>query len=371
MSKLKDEAGAIAPMFAIFLSTGVLLGLLALVVDDGQAQVEKQAVQQGADAVAEALGQHCADEYQAVNCLTDSFNLKSQVSGAQIAGTATATNPEFLSSLANPKGGAVTVTSICGQSSEAPALPGCPPLPDQQTGCKTQPATTAQNWLRVITQSSKAPTFAGANASPLQYLGCAQVAWGKANSMPLNASGTQLPLMIGLCDVRLGAPFVQAPLTGNDSSRAGCPNFHDKDGSAFSSTAHGWLAFNPASASSACWTIQQLGCTPLPLPSNASDIARISALATAANANLNRVSVVPVFSYQTPTQPIVVAYVPFLLTGYRFFQSSAGVGCSSNLCIAGSFKTRVIQPYGQVQGLGIAAQSNVPNLGFQVLAKMP
>ena len=367
----------IAPLFAILLCTGVLFGLIALVVDGGQAQLQKLAVRQGAEAVAESLGQHCADEYSAVDCLTDTFTLRSQITGAQVAGTATATNPEFLSALANPKGGPVSVTSVCGQSSTAPSLPSCQTATPPMVGCLTDPSSAgATSWLRVYTEATKTPTFlsqadAALGHAPLVYHGCAQVVWGKANAVPIYAVGTQLPLMIGLCDVRLGAPYVQSALVGKDSSRSGCPSFRDREGAAFSSNAHGWLQFNPTATSDACWAIGRTGCAPVTLPSGATDSARISVLAIAAAANLNRVSVLPVFGYGATGQPSVVSYVPFYLTGYRFYGSSGGVGCSSNLCIAGSFKTRVMQPYGQAQNLGISALAAVPNLGFQVLKKLP
>jgi Flp pilus assembly protein TadG len=377
VSKLKDDSGVIAPLFAILLCGGVLFGLIALVVDGGQSQLQKHAVRQGAEAVAEALGQHCADEYSAVNCLTDSFTLRSQTSGAQVVGTATATNPEFLSALANPKGGPVSVTSVCGQSSAAPTMPSCETTAPPMVGCLTDPGAAGSNsWLRVYTEAVKTPTFLSSadtalGHAPLIYQGCAQVVWGKANAMPIYGVGTQLPLMIGLCDVRLGAPYVQAALTGNDASRAGCPSFRDRSGAAFSANAHGWFQFNPAAASNACWSIGQTGCATVPMPAGAADTARISVLAVAAAANLNRVSILPVFTYGSGGQPSVVSYVPFYLTGYRFFGSSGGVGCSGNLCVSGSFKTRVIQPYGQAQNLAVSSQAAVPNLGFQVLKKVP
>ena len=377
MSKLKEDSGVIAPIFAILLCGGVLFGLLALVIDGGQTQLQKHAVRQGAEAVAEALGQHCADEYSQVDCLTDSFSLRSQTTGTQVAGTATAGNSEFLRSLANPKGGPVTVSSLCGQSSAAVTLLACDPTTPPMVGCLTDPSATGANaWLRVYTQAVKTPTFlsqadAALGHEPLVYRGCSQVVWGKANAMPIYAVGSQLPMMIGLCDVRLGAPFVQAPLLGNDPSRAGCASFRDREGAAFSANAHGWLQFNQASASAACWTIGLSGCAPVALPSSPAVTSRISVLAVAAAANLNRVSVLPVFAYNPAGQATVVSFVPFYLTGYRFYSSAGGVGCSSNLCIIGSFKTRIMQPFGQVQGLGISHSASVPNLGFQVLKKLP
>ena len=375
MSKLKEDSGAIAPLFAIILGAGLLLGLLAVVVDGGQAQLEKQSVQHAADAVAEAIGQHCANEYTAGDCLTDSFALRNQSSGQLVFGTVAAANSDFLQTLANPKGGSVSVTTTCGESSASPTLALC--AATNLPGCITTPtqSSATPNWLRVGTASAKNAIFTG--NTTINYQACAQVVWGKANGIPILPVGTQLPLMIGLCDVRLGAPFVQSPLLGNNPSRAGCPTFRDRDGVAFNANAHGWLQFalGPATqpAASACWTIQASGCTPVTLPTGPTDAARISNLAVAANANLNRVSLLPVFIYSAVGSPTVVSFVPYYLTGLRFFSNFGGVGCGlgAQLCISGSFKTRTLEPYGQASSLGISALSSVPNLGLQVLRKVP
>jgi hypothetical protein len=56
----RDDRGAVATVFGILLSGGVLLGLMALVVDVGQLYVERGELQSGADAAALAVARACA-----------------------------------------------------------------------------------------------------------------------------------------------------------------------------------------------------------------------------------------------------------------------------------------------------------------------
>lgn len=55
----RDDRGAVATVFGILLSGGVLLGLMALVIDVGQLYVERAELQSGADAAALAVARAC------------------------------------------------------------------------------------------------------------------------------------------------------------------------------------------------------------------------------------------------------------------------------------------------------------------------
>ena len=56
----RGDRGAVATVFGILLSGGVLLGLMALVIDVGQLYVERGELQTGADAAALAVARACA-----------------------------------------------------------------------------------------------------------------------------------------------------------------------------------------------------------------------------------------------------------------------------------------------------------------------
>ena len=55
-----DDRGAVAVVVAMLLAGGVLLGMLALVIDVGQIYVEREELQSGADAAAMAVAKACA-----------------------------------------------------------------------------------------------------------------------------------------------------------------------------------------------------------------------------------------------------------------------------------------------------------------------
>jgi hypothetical protein len=63
-----DERGAVGTIFAMLLGTGVLLGMLALVIDIGLLYAEREELQSGADAAAIAVAQECAQDRSLAGC---------------------------------------------------------------------------------------------------------------------------------------------------------------------------------------------------------------------------------------------------------------------------------------------------------------
>ncbi|MDE2409831.1 MAG: hypothetical protein KGL72_05940, partial [Actinomycetales bacterium] len=98
--KPTDDRGAVSTIFAIFLGAGLFMAIIGLVVDGGQILVQKQLARNAADSVAEAVAVHCAKSLASVNCLSDNYNLVA-LNGATIG---SATNSDFLNSVANPRG---------------------------------------------------------------------------------------------------------------------------------------------------------------------------------------------------------------------------------------------------------------------------
>ena len=68
MTRMRDERGAVGTVFAILLAGGVLLGMLAIVVDVGRLYAEREELQSGADAAAIAVAQECARDDSPAGC---------------------------------------------------------------------------------------------------------------------------------------------------------------------------------------------------------------------------------------------------------------------------------------------------------------
>jgi len=390
LSSLRNDTGAIAPLFVILLGSGMLIMLLGLVIDGGQVFVQKRLVQNAADNVVEAIAQHCAKELNAtLDCLNDGFKITPAASTAPINSGGQvwqASVAEYLNVIANPKGGNVAVSRVCGQTTIALGISLCPPLSDSPNDCKTDlSAAGYSNWIRVYTQTDPAgfaPAFenflSGGNQQRYQETACSQVYWGKGNSVPIYAAGNQLPLMIGLCSVTLNQPTsaVNLPILGADPNKASCGSFRDREGvaQATPATAHGFFTFDPSSGNHSCWTLLQGGCTPLALPASGA----VGSLVNTVKGNVKKPVVLPVVDWSGSNLK-VVGFVSFYLTYYKFYSYGYSTlnpptGCSSNptnFCVIGQFQNKVIQPFGQVQGLDITTNSNVPNLGYQVLRHAP
>lgn len=408
MPKLTDDRGAISTLFAILLGSGVFMAILALVIDGGQVMIIKQLTRNAADSVAEAVAIHCAKATAGTNCLTDNYTTTYLYSGAA---SASVSNTEFLTALANPKGGAVTVTQVCGASTTGVGLQACPPLTNSPNDCKTDLASDPnyRDWVRVYTASDPAgykPAFANfgsvdpatGTAPVYQETACAQVYWGNANAINVDASGSQLPFLMGLCDVQFGAAGSKAQLIG-EAANNGC-NYLDRrgvNGTAVSASARGFVQFDPTAVSS-CWTLGSSACGKLSLAATQAQTSltypplSYAGLISVMKNKLNRTVVLPVVD-PAGSGYSVRGFAAFTLLGFKFPTSSKVNACAANsvcavagsysygwtgacasaqsagsaFCIVGTFSPRVIGPYGQVAGLSTTTSTNVVNLGYQVI----
>jgi hypothetical protein len=129
----RDERGAVATIFAILLASGVLLGVLALVVDIGLLYAEREELQSGADAAVIAVAQRCALP-DADEC--DESDLE----------TLAATFAE-----ANARDGFADVLEVCGN------LPGfaaeCDPPVGNLTDCMPATPTDGRPYVEVRTRT--------------------------------------------------------------------------------------------------------------------------------------------------------------------------------------------------------------------------
>jgi Flp pilus assembly protein TadG len=189
----RDERGVVGVLVAMFIGTGVLLGLAALVIDVGQLYQERAELQNGADAAAIAVAKSCA--------LGSCTPL--------IAGQLADDNASSLT------GGTEGVSLVCGSG----GLGSCPPATGSLASCPAAPPA-GTNFVDVYTSTQTAsgstllpPVFAtslmGASYKGTTVRACAQAEWGP----PSRASTTALA--ISACEWDLatqqGTVFASAP----------------------------------------------------------------------------------------------------------------------------------------------------------------
>jgi len=401
MPKLASDRGAISTLFAILLGSGVLMGILALVIDGGQVLALRQLTRNAADAVAEAVAIHCAKDQAAANCLADNY-LSPTVTNRAMDSSAPAA---FLNSMANPQGGQVSVDTVCGRSNRV-VLPACPALTGGPTDCATDLGSdiTKPEWVRVYTSTGPGgftPILSNLNQpdTPASYqeTACAQVYWGPASAIsPTN----QLPLMLGVCEAKISAIGEYSQLVG-EAAGAAC-NYSNGQGTAVAATGRGFLQYDPLAASSACWTMGGGTCSALPLGTTKSGGTvypqlSYSGLIGALNGKLNVPVLVPVVDPVTGGYR-VRGFVSFTLVAFKFPLAGSLTKCNTDsycsvpvasragyvnypwsgvcaatqsttspYCIAGYLGTKVVSANGQAVGLTTSSDPNNINLGYQVV----
>ncbi|MFM7030402.1 MAG: TadE/TadG family type IV pilus assembly protein [Micrococcales bacterium] len=409
-----SDRGAISTLFAILLGSGLLIAIIGMVVDTGQVLAQRQLVRNAADAVAEAVAFHCAKESPATNCLTDNYVTTGGITGTQ-------TNAAFLSTIANPKGGNITVTKICGKNSTVATFPACPVLTTASYDCKANLAALGySDWVRVYTSSD--PTgikaafmpFVSGSHTNYQELGCAQVWWGKAASITVDKSGNQLPVLFGNCDVNPKTFGTLVP-TKEENDTTTC-TLTDWFGATRTSTTHGMYLFNPYATSTACWNASPpSGSTACPrvLPTNV--VAKTATTVTTTcdptssypclvkvlKAQLGKTYTLPVVEYSGSSMTIR-GFVNYTLLGYQFptktspsvtttaaqgwvtsstliSQSKLNTVCPTNNgtsllpnnvtvpCIAGVFSAKTTSGFNQGVGAAPSSATTIQNLGYQMV----
>lgn len=198
MPELTRDRGAIGVMFGLLISSGMLLAMLAVVVDIGRIHAEKQELQSGADAAAMALAQRCTD---IAAC------------DVRLDGTA-----DLLSD-GNAKDGLSKVSQICGNG---PGLTACPADATTNITDCAGGLPPAQNFVQVRTQTEVAgnktvlpPLLAHSvlGAGGTSVGACARAAWGSPRKMD-----NVLPYMVSRCMWNLatnnGAKLIDPPAAG-------------------------------------------------------------------------------------------------------------------------------------------------------------
>lgn len=198
LARQQQDAGAVATVVAILLSSGVILGMAAVTVDVGQIYAERRQVQNGADAAALAIAASCA---RSASCDTSTGGQATSMAGQNANDSATA------------------VLSVCGHGVSSLASCGGQPGPTLTRCPDMAPAST--NWVRVRTATLTGggatllpPAFARALSGNAAYDGttvhaCAQAAWGSPSSL------STVPITLSLCEwdaaTANGTSFVAPP----------------------------------------------------------------------------------------------------------------------------------------------------------------
>jgi Flp pilus assembly protein TadG len=182
MSKLKirffgrrRDAGGVAVTVGILLSSGVLLGMSALVVDVGQLYVEREQLQSAADAAAMGVALDCVHARE-VGCTT--------------MAEATAKSLADL----NSRDGVSNVDSVCGTDPHGWLAPCTSAGPANLTACLNGLPENTQGYVQVRTSTERnaagasrfilPPVFAQTLAGGYRgttVAACSRVAWGTPN----------------------------------------------------------------------------------------------------------------------------------------------------------------------------------------------
>jgi hypothetical protein len=218
-----DDRGAVAVLFSVLLGGGVLLGMLALVVDVGQLYGERNQLQNGADAAALAIAKACSPT-PAPDCASH----EELVAIAQRFANANAADD------------AATVAEVCGYLSFGNALPACDPggasamclgaLPDQDY-VEVRLSTRLPDGSTVLPPAF-AQTLAGGGSQGTTVGACARAVWGPR---PL----TILAVTISSCE------FNEATRGGTDYGSRSNPSISDEYVIQFWNQVHGTCTTQP------------------------------------------------------------------------------------------------------------------------------
>lgn len=180
MRFLDDERGAVSILVGILVSAGVLLGLLALVIDGGRLYSERRVLQNGADAAALAVARACAIGDPACSTRTAATTLGG--------------------SLANQNAGRDQVSALdeaCGSGN----LGACRALRSHAWEC--QAVTGIRNHVRIRTatrETDGTSIVPGVFSAAMGFDGkgmwaCSQAIWGAARG-----ANVTFPIALSACD---------------------------------------------------------------------------------------------------------------------------------------------------------------------------
>lgn len=236
---LKDQSGAISTLMVILFSSGLVLGLVAAVIDIGQVKYQRVRIQTAATAVGQALAKNCSAKN-----VTCSSTLTPDSTLQQIANSASPNNPNY-------------ITEICGSADAHvfnPAIsPTCQALnPLNPYECKPIDSVTYPQYARWVRVHVSNVSNGGDNSalfpfmrsvispgsiSTIETKACAQWAYGMAGTITTNPAELPYPVLnlaLTMCDVA-GNTEIRSVNDGGviDTSSQSC-SFTDYRGATYS-----------------------------------------------------------------------------------------------------------------------------------------
>lgn len=362
---LKEDSGATVVLFALLLGAGVLLGLLALVVDSGQGYQGRRDAQDVADLASLSIAYQCVKNSASCTDQTQVTTIANQVA------TANAPGKRIYSD----------VTRVCGISAT------CPTLTTNRYECR---ATSAPKFVRVYTRARTAQSttgipyfFAPLAGGPTNgaFAGCSQSGWGQVAAAPI-----QVPIILSICEFHLSVAQ-ESQEWKNEILPASslCNSGSDFDGLGHTANFRGFMLIKPTDATypwfDATCAAPVLVKVTDGLTKVASNICTgLGTVSDVLAAMLNKPKIVPVAKVLDggSAKTTIASFAMYELLGYTLkgvrhgdlsipwsatCLSTVGNETSGNRCIYGRFLTTVI-PYQKIN-------YTVPNLGVNTVTPIP
>ena len=230
--KLRDsESGAIVALFAVFVSTFMIIAIFVMVFDISSLYSERRVVQNASDSSVLATSQECA-----VNGTGAILNSSASYPGPVCNSQSYALDFAGKYANLNSPDNLTSVSEICGSA----PLPVCTPVTQGQFECKNVDPSY-KNFERVKTETLQSggnsltalfTSITNPAASSVKVIACSQSAWGKAGSAPVI-----FPIALPICDYAInGTKLIQDFASNNPTVVGGC-SFTDLNGDNFSYSA--------------------------------------------------------------------------------------------------------------------------------------
>ena len=246
LAKADSERGAISTLVLILFSSGVVVVLLALIVDSGVLQLQRRVSQIAADQVSVAMAMFCSSPTTATDCASSGTN------SAKIDAILAAGN----------RSSAATLAEVCGSAALYAlrgTLPECSALKGISRDCVQPDMETHpwwQFWVRAyVAVSSASQTSAafpltgrllGGSAST-DVIACSQYAWGPADKIKI--ANSIVPLAFNPCSISVSDATLIARL--GDASNTEC-SFDDYSATAQSFSKHGLYRWEAGASTGPC-----------------------------------------------------------------------------------------------------------------------
>ena len=225
---MKDETGAVSAIVAIFVSSLLLFGSLALAVDSGVMHLERRTVVNAAQSTALALAKQCVDTPN--NC----------AASPAISNLVNANSPDGLTS----------ITELCISGKNSFGQP-CQGLTTNSLDCAAIPAQV-KSFVRVRTESQSSESGVGVrtyfSSETAQSLrACAQARWGNAGSAQVFS-----PFAVSICEwaKQQSLPRTLLEFKSSDGVSSCTYSFTDLANQSFTKSGiNGWAAVDLQSSS--------------------------------------------------------------------------------------------------------------------------